>query len=137
MNTFYWITRLDSIDSLLTVLAVVACITFFICLIGWGVTFDEDCYKNFESAYKVRRYFKKGFFSSLIAFTLFSCVNTFLPSTKDAYIIYGVGGTFDYLKSNEKAKELPDKVIEAANLYVDSQLHKLKVQEEPDSVTSK
>lgn len=36
------------------------------------------------------------------------------------YMIYGVGGTIDYLKDNETAKQLPDKVIVALDKYIDS-----------------
>ena len=31
----------------------------------------------------------------------------------DALLIYGVGGTIDYVKSNKTAKQLPDKCIKA------------------------
>ena len=34
-------------------------------------------------------------------------------------VIYGLGGTIDYIKSNDKAKELPDKVVDALTRYVD------------------
>lgn len=36
------------------------------------------------------------------------------------YLIYGVGGTIDYLKDNETAKQLPDKVVIALDKYIDS-----------------
>ena len=42
------------------------------------------------------------------------------PSTKEMYAIYGIGGTIDYIKSNDKAKQLPDKCIGALTRYVDS-----------------
>ena len=83
----------------------------------------------------MRNYFKKMTIISCIVLLSVSTINTFIPSTKDAYIIYGVGGTFDYLKNDEKAKEFPDKVIEAADLYLDLQLGKLqKEKEQTDSV---
>lgn len=31
----------------------------------------------------------------------------FTPTTKEMLLIYGVGGTIDYIKSNDTAKELP------------------------------
>lgn len=135
MNEFYWITRLDSIDALLTVFAVIAIIVFCICLVGVGVTYDDECFDDDERAKKVRKYFRKSGILSLICFTLFSVVNTFLPSTEDAYIIYGVGGTFDYLKQNDKAKELPDKVIIAIDSYLNTQIENLQTpKEETDTV---
>jgi hypothetical protein len=35
-------------------------------------------------------------------------------------MIYGVGGTIDYIKSNDTAKQLPDKVVSALDKYLDS-----------------
>jgi FtsH-binding integral membrane protein len=129
MNEFYWITRLDSIDKLLFAFSVISLLAFFACLIAYGVTFDDDYYSNNESTAKVRKYFKKGLTTSIIVLIVTSCINTFLPSTKDAYIIYGVGGTFDYLKTNETAKQLPDKVVMAIDSYLNS-----KIEEQTDSV---
>ena len=135
MNEFYWITRLDSIDKLLFAFSVISLLAFFACLIAYGVTFDDDCYSSNESAVKVRKYFKRCCITSIIVLIVTSCINTFLPSTKDAYIIYGVGGTFEYLKQNEKAKELPDKVITAVDAYLNSQIEDLQTsKEETDTV---
>ena len=44
----------------------------------------------------------------------------FTPTTKEALMIWGVGGTIDYVKSNDTAKQLPDKCIEALDKWVDS-----------------
>ena len=44
----------------------------------------------------------------------------FVPTTKQALIIYGVGGTIDYIKSNDTAKQLPDKAIIALDKYLES-----------------
>lgn len=135
MNEFYWITRLDSIDTLLTVFAVVAILAFFVCLIACGITYDDECFDSEERAKKVRKYFRRSSTLSFICFILFATVNTFLPSTEDAYIIYGVGGTFDYLKQNETAKKIPDKVITAIDSYLNTQIENLQTPtEEIDTV---
>lgn len=134
MNEFYWITRLDSIDALLTVFAVIAILVFCICLIVVGITYDDECFDSDERAKKVRKYFRKSGILSLICFTLFSVVNTFLPSTEDAYIIYGVGGTFDYLKQSETAKKIPDKVLVAIDAYLDKQIDNLTPIEQSDTI---
>lgn len=42
------------------------------------------------------------------------------PTEKEMCAIYGIGGTIDYIKSNDKAKQLPDKCIDALTRYVDS-----------------
>lgn len=130
MNEFYWITRLDSIDKLLVAFAVIAAIVLIVGLIGFGVTYDDDEFdSDDEGIKKMRNYFKKTAIISLIVFIAVSTINTFIPSTKDAYVIYGVGGTFDYLKTNETAKQLPDKVVMAIDSYLDS-----KIEEQTDTV---
>lgn len=130
MNEFYWITRLDSIDKLLVAFAVIAAIVLIVGLIGFGVTYDDDEFdSDDEGIKKMRNYFKKTATVSLIVFIAVSTINTFIPSTKDAYVIYGVGGTFDYLKTNETAKQLPDKVVLAIDSYLDS-----KIEEQTDSI---
>ena len=126
MNEFYWITRLDSICCLLGAFAFIAAIAFVIGLIGFVINFGM-CYDSDER--EVRNFFKKMTIISGIVFFFVSTINAFIPSTKDAYIIYGIGGTFDYLKTNEKAKQLPDKVILAIDSYLDS-----KIKEQTDSV---
>lgn len=130
MNEFYWITRLDSIDNLLVAFAILAAIVFIGGLVGFGVTFDEDDFDT-DSEYvrKMRKYFKKMAIISGVVFLSTSTINTFIPSTKDAYIICGIGGTFEYLKTNDKAKQLPDKVIMAIDSYLDS-----KIKEQSDSI---
>ena len=40
--------------------------------------------------------------------------------TNEALMIYCVGGTIDYVKSNKTAKQLPDKCIKALDKWVDN-----------------
>ena len=56
--------------------------------------------------------------STLIGFLM--CV--FIPSTKSLLIIYGVGGTIDYVKENKDANKIPDKCIKALDKYLDDVL---------------
>jgi hypothetical protein len=42
----------------------------------------------------------------------------FIPSEKQMYAIIGIGGTLEYLQNNDKAKHLPDKVIDAIDNYL-------------------
>jgi uncharacterized membrane protein len=52
--------------------------------------------------------------------TISLLVEIFVPTTKEALVIYGVGGTVDYIKANPTAKKLPDKCINALDKWVDS-----------------
>jgi hypothetical protein len=42
------------------------------------------------------------------------------PDTKDAMLIFGVGTTIDYVKQNDTLKQIPDKCVDALNVWVDS-----------------
>ena len=44
----------------------------------------------------------------------------FIPNTKEAFLIYGIGTTVDYLKNNEKVTNLPDKCIDALDSWMES-----------------
>ena len=35
-------------------------------------------------------------------------------------LAYGVGGTIDYIKSNDTSKQLPDKCVKALDKYLDN-----------------
>ena len=61
-------------------------------------------------------YFKRFIFVTIIA----GLINFFIPTTNEALMIYGIGGTIDYVKSNETAKQLPDKYIKALDKYLDN-----------------
>lgn len=73
------------------------------------VFIDGDFYENGKKWMKwlLIVTFASGIFAVLI------------PSRKDLMAIYGVGGVIDYVESNEKAKELPDKVVEVLYDYLD------------------
>lgn len=126
MNELYWITRLAILNSLAsTVMGItlsIAVIIGFFWFIAF-TTYDSDSYIHAEEraynkiCYTIKKYFKAWltvFIISLIALLA-------IPSKKELLFIYGVGGTIDYIKSNDKAKELPDKVIDALTRYVDSE----------------
>ena len=43
-----------------------------------------------------------------------------IPSEKKLYAIYGIGSTIDYIQSNDKAKEIPNKAIDCIYKYLDN-----------------
>ena len=125
MNELYWITRLDGICGFLTLIAVLSFIStvvlFFIGLFKRG---DAGIYpegsKTLEQHIETSKmclYFAKRF---AIAFFVSVFINFFIPTTNQALLIYGVGGTIDYIKSNDTAKQLPDKCVKALDKYLDN-----------------
>ena len=55
-----------------------------------------------------------------VVFGISVLITVVTPTKEEAYFIYGVGSTIDYIQSNPKAKQLPDKCIDALNRWVDS-----------------
>lgn len=115
MSTLYWINVLDNINFLFVLIFIVSLIfSVASVLANIACTTDEISetldYKRFTKT-------KNWAYTLLIISTL---IITFVPSKRELYIIYGVGGTIDYLKENPTAKELPDKCIKALDTWVDN-----------------
>lgn len=118
MTELYWITRLDSICVVLMFIAIISTG----CLIVGVITRYGEEFSN-----KEKKAARKWIKYSLAILILSVIAKVFTPSTKDAYIIYGVGNTIDYLKSSKEAKKLPDNALKALNSYLES------IREENDS----
>lgn len=116
MEEIYWITRMDNIHSALVIFLYVSVIFTIVSIIGYfitkGLDEDEDEWVNFG---KILKYAVP---SSLILTLLL----VFIPTTKEVLMIYGVGGTLDYVQSNEKIQQLPDKVVDAIDLFIEDYL---------------
>lgn len=106
MMELYWITRLDGIKTLCALLTIISALY----AIGAGMIFFLNKKKYI--------FVKHSLISATTACTLI-CIDLFLPSTKEALLVYGLGGTIEYIKSNDKAKELPDKAIEALEMCLE------------------
>ena len=72
---------------------------------------------------------KKEFKGSIYAIVFGIVITLFIPSQKNLLIIYGVGGTIDYLKENKDANKIPDKCIKALDKYLDDALKEDKDKE--------
>ena len=125
MNEIYWITRLDLICGVLNLIAVLSVITTVVLFfIGLFKRSDADIHnedsktleQNIETS-KMCLYFAKR---CAIIFFVSVSINFFIPTTNEALLIYGVGGTIDYIKSNDTAKQLPDKCVKALDKYLDN-----------------
>jgi hypothetical protein len=112
MSEIYWITRFDPIKTCATIFLIVSTIVCIISIIVYiGSRIDND--KNGTVIGRKLLYiFTPVFIISLL-------LKVFVPTTKEAMLIYGVGGTIDYLKSNPVAKQIPDKCIIALDKWVD------------------
>ena len=125
MNEIYWITRLDAICNFLSAVAVVSfVISVVMCASAIHNRFVADDYEEGGKYYNC--YMKKfkiflSYFKRCIFVTIIIClINFFIPTTNEALMVYGIGSTIDYIKSNETAKQLPDKCIKALDKWVDN-----------------
>lgn len=125
MNEIYWITRLTYVCDFLTAIAVVSFLISVV--IGFLAVCSKretySCKKDSEHWNYCMKEFKmlSNYSKRFIFVTIIAClINFFIPTTNEALMIYGVGGTIDYVKSNETAKQLPDKYIKALDKYLDN-----------------
>lgn len=115
MSELYWFSVLGNLHDLCVVTAVI-CFFVFVVSCVWVIDNSEEESPFFKKVLK-------GSFCVIVV-SLFGCL--FIPSQKSLLIIYGVGGTIDYLKENKDANKIPDKCIEALDKYLDDALEEDK-----------
>ena len=118
MSELYWLNVLGNLNGLCRFLMVLSIIAFVVCVIFYFMSKDEDSYFPLTSK-SIAKFIRFTIFPILVISTI---GNTFIPDTKTLYVIYGVGGTLDYLKENKTAKQIPDKAILALDKYLNEQL---------------
>lgn len=118
MWELYLISRIGVIHGLAIALSFISIVTAIICYI-LSVTRDdwsgEDIFDEWQKSI-LKKFGNKMFV--VFGFSVF--VATITPTKEEAYFIYGVGSTIDYIQSNPKAKQIPDKCIDALNKWVDN-----------------
>lgn len=112
MWTIYFISKLDMIINVTSVAAAL-CAAF---ILFFGII------SNIEDDESLLRIVKK----SILPFFIFFTIAIFTPSTQTAFAMYGVGKIIDYVKENKELTNLPDKCIEALDIWLDKQLEEEK-----------
>lgn len=124
MSEIYWITRLDLISGLLVaavaISGAVLVVAFIVMLVCDNVANAGEYESDREEAKKLLTAWKPYRNTSLALFLFFLPFAILTPDTKDAMLIFGVGTTIDYIKSNETINKLPDKCVKALDAWVDS-----------------
>ena len=118
MSELYWLNVFGNLNGFCRFFMVLSIIAFVVCVIFYFVSKDEDLYFPLTSN-SIAKFIRFTLLPILIISTI---GNTFIPDTKTLYVIYGVGGTLDYLKENKTAKQIPDKAILALDKYLNEQL---------------
>lgn len=114
MSEIYWISRLDYICNLFIVLLI---IFGTIVVVGGVILVVSD--RSDNSYPTILKIVKRSIL--ILGFSLLGVI--FLPNTKQAYMIWGLGGTIDYIKSNETVQKLPDKTIQCLDKFLDKYLN--------------
>lgn len=113
MNELYWITVLGNVHNI-----TIACMIIgFIVNAVVGIGMIGTCFENHE-------YFKRAvklFKYTSIAFIAATGLYIFIPSKSELYLIYGIGGTLDYLKTSKEAKKIPENALKAVNKWLELQ----------------
>lgn len=115
MESLYWIITIGHLSNLF----VAFCIFFGILFGLWIIKLlvDQNEQPNDKELYKSDKKWTK----ILATIEIISALSVvFIPNQKELLTIYGIGGTIDYIKSNDTAKQLPDKCINALDKWVDS-----------------
>lgn len=114
MEELYWITRTNAVLAVAWTVLIVALIVLIFAFAYINTVYDKeeiDAFKKFCSKYAWME------FTAIIVSVL---LIVFVPSRKEMLIIFGVGGAIEYVKDNDKAKQLPDKVVDAIDAYLES-----------------
>lgn len=111
MSELYWITRLDGLNIVATILLIAGLIATTVLSILY-LTCESDGDKSSSNLCKKILKF------STPALVVGVLMALFIPTTKEALLIWGVGGTIDYLESNETARKIPDKCIKALDKFI-------------------
>lgn len=121
MAEIYWLQRLGNMAFVFNVgfwLCVI--VALVISVVSFLLYLDDDI--GTEELKRFKWWLKKY----AMVFAFFTAGALVTPTTDDLLAIYGIGGTIDYIKSNDKAKELPDKVVDALTKYIDTVVNKDK-----------
>lgn len=113
MNEIYWITRFSYLHNVFCAILITSLVIVCIALLAYV---SGHCEKNKDLKTFALKFIK--IFGSLSILGILG--TTFIPTTSEAFLIYGVGGTVDYIKANPTAKHLPDKCIKALDKWVDT-----------------
>ncbi len=113
MNEMYWITRIGLLSDFCEICLVLSIIVFCLLLSIVVILIAMGDFNESHIIKKIAKY--------CIVFTIILLfVRLVVPSQKELLLIMGVGGTIDYIQSNDTAKELPEKAIDALSKYLEN-----------------
>lgn len=114
MIEFYWMTRTDAVIVVASIFLGIALAAVLAAFILFQGSYDK------EEKKAIKKFVRKYAWIDYTVIIVCSLLIMFVPSKKDMLLIFGVGDAIDYAKDNEKAKQLPDKVVDAIDAYLES-----------------
>ena len=133
MKFIYLINVVDKVHTLLIIAlvlfgacAIIRCIGI---LIGMDMNERDKDKESEDFIYRCKAKMWKFIWAFLSTFLLFC----FVPSKQTMYEIFGIGTVIDYVQSNDNVKKIPDKCIEAVNLWLDEKMKDIKSEDKPEN----
>lgn len=127
MWLIYLLFMLDNITTLFMVVGVLSAlvwaITAILSIVGESTVNGRYSEWTEESVALVKRVRN----TMLKIFIPFLTLGVFLPNSKQAAVIFSVGQTIEYVKGNEKLKELPDKAVMCLDKFISEYLEEKPV----------
>ena len=114
MNEIYWLTRIGVMGKTCEIITIVGIVILAIGVIVLPLLFDL-----IEDDEYAKKTVKKAIRAFIVIWIFGLIGNIFIPTQKEMMMIYGLGSTIDYIKSNDKAKQLPDKAVDALTKYLE------------------
>lgn len=109
MKELYWLNVLGNVGdwAFVAVIVLVVCIIVF--LVICPILSDE-----YGLDYK-------GILKKMVGTIIVSLIlAVFIPSKKELFVIYGVGKSVEWVKSNDKLQKMPEKLIDALDAVIES-----------------
>lgn len=120
MSEIYWLTRVDTLNTIFGWMIAIPVIVGVLMFIAFLVSMEGLRSNEIEENWLAFKKYCKKFRNVLLPVFIVGILGTgFCPTKNDMLLIYGVGGSIDYLRNNPTAQKLPDKCIEALDAWVD------------------
>ena len=120
MNEIYWITRLDSLSDLFSFIMTLSfmwSVVFVIVKIACDSLVNDG--RNIEFNKRWAKIAVNWIRFLIPTSIILGLLLVLIPTTKEAFLIYGVGGTIDYIKNDSVATQIPHKAIIALDKWVE------------------
>lgn len=118
----YWLTRLDGISTIFTLISILSFVASLISLIFYlsektsNYCRDEDLIKG------LGKYLKY----SLILFSFSTIISILTPTKNDVVFIIAGGKTIDFIKNDTSINKIPAQTTKIITDYLDKQIKETK-----------